>query len=241
MKEKVLNDFQILTYEDSLVELGVTTAFNNANFKFDTEEGKNNLTKLKNALEVKKICYLKQIHSDKIIIVNDDEILNDQVEGDSLITSSVNTIIGIFTADCVPVLIWDSNKKVIAAVHSGWKGTFDSIVKKTIEVMIKDFNCESSSIKIFIGPHIRQCCYEVSEELIDKFKKNYLYEEEDINNGRFLSLEKCIEVQLKYLGINKDNIIKSTSCTLCEKNTKLHSYRKDGEHSGRMFTYIYFK
>ncbi|GFP75304.1 peptidoglycan editing factor PgeF [Clostridium fungisolvens] len=241
MKEKMLNDFQILTYEDPLVELGVTTALNDANFKFDTEEGKNNLIKLKDDLQVKKICYLKQIHSDKIIIANDDVVLDGQVEGDSLITSSVDTIIGVFTADCVPVLIWDSNKKVIAAVHSGWKGTFDSIVKKTIEVMIKDFNCESSSIKVFIGPHIRQCCYEVSEELIDKFKKNNLYKEEDINNGRFLNLEKCIEVQLKYLGINEDNIIKSGSCTLCEKNIKLHSYRKDGEHSGRMFTYIYFK
>ena len=237
MKEKMLNDFQILTYEDPLVELGGTTAFNDANFKFDTKEGRDNLTKLKNALKVKKICYLKQIHSDKIIIVNDDVVLNGQVEGDSLITSSADTIIGVFTADCVPVLIWDSNKKVIAAVHSGWKGTFDSIVKKTVEIMIKDFNCESNSIKVFIGPHIRQCCYEVSEELIDKFKKNYLYEEEDINSGRFLNLEKCIEVQLKYLGINKDNIIKSGLCTLCEKNTKLHSYRKDGEHSGRMFTY----
>lgn len=241
MKEKMLNDFQIMTYEDSRFSLGITTAFNNASFKFDTKEGRDNLIKLKNDLEVNRICYLKQIHSDKIIIVKDDTVLEGQVEGDSLITSSVDTIIGVFTADCVPVLIWDSNKKVIAAVHSGWKGTFDSIVKKTIEVMIKDFNCESSSIKVFIGPHIRQCCYEVSEELIDKFKKNNLYADEDINNGRFLNLEKCIEIQLKYLGVNNDNIIKNDFCTLCEKNTELHSYRKDGEHSGRMFTYIYFK
>jgi YfiH family protein len=241
MKKKMLNDFQIMTYADSQFSLGITTAFNNANFKFDTKEGRNNLIKLKNDLEVNRICYLKQIHSDKIIIVKDDTVLEGQVEGDSLITSSVDTMIGVFTADCVPVLIWDSNKKVIAAVHSGWKGTFDSIVKKTIEVMIKDFNCESSLLKVFIGPHIRQCCYEVSEELIDKFKKNNLYADEDINDGRFLNLEKCIEVQLKYLGVNKDNIIKSDFCTLCEKNTELHSYRKDGEHSGRMFTYIYFK
>ncbi|GKU25288.1 peptidoglycan editing factor PgeF [Clostridium folliculivorans] len=241
MKEKMLNDFQILTYEDSLVELGVTTAFNDASFKFDTEEGRNNLTKLKNALQVKKICYLKQIHSDKIIMASEGVELHGQVEGDSLITTSIDTMIGVFTADCIPVLIWDGNKKVIAAVHSGWKGTFDSIVKKTIEVMIKDFNCDSSSIKVFIGPHIRQCCYEVSEELIDKFKKNNLYAEQDINNGRYLSLEKCIEMQLKYIGVNKDNIIKSGFCTLCEKDTKLHSYRKDGEHSGRMFTYIYLK
>ncbi|WP_160680083.1 peptidoglycan editing factor PgeF [Clostridium sp. C8-1-8] len=241
MNRVMLNNLEVMIHEDSFIKMGVTTALNNTNFKFDTEEGKGNLKLLKESLGINKISYLKQIHSDKIIIADDSTELSGLIEGDALITSCGDTLIGVFTADCVPVLIYDINKKVIAAVHSGWKGTYNSIVMKTVETMINDFQCTVESIKVFIGPHIKQCCYEVSKELIDKFKAEKLYSDKNINSGRYLSLEKCIEAQLINIGVDKTNILKSNLCTLCEKKVKLHSYRKDGEHSGRMFTYIYFK
>ena len=86
-------------------------------------------------------------------------------EGDAIITNVKNVIIGVFTADCVPVILVDEENKVIAAIHSGWRGTFESITLKTIKKMKEEFNTNEINIKAYIGPHIRKCCYEVSEEL----------------------------------------------------------------------------
>lgn len=86
-------------------------------------------------------------------------------EGDGIVTNEKSTIIGAFTADCVPVILIDEVNNVIAAVHSGWKGTFNSISAIAVEKMISEYGSNVKNIKAYIGPHIRQCCYEVSEEL----------------------------------------------------------------------------
>ena len=71
----------------------------------------------------------------------------------------------MFTADCVPVILVDKENEAIAAIHSGWKGTFSSIVTETILRMKEEYNSKAENIVAYIGPHIRQCCYEVSEDL----------------------------------------------------------------------------
>ena len=148
---------------------------------------------------------------------------------------------GIFTADCVPVLIADNKNNVIAAVHSGWRSTIANIVGKTIIKMKESFGCNSENLKVFIGPHNKQCCYEVSEELISKFKNVDYLKNTDINNGRFLSLENCIIKQCKINGVRRENIITTQYCTFCSENVQFHSYRKSGKKSGRQFSLIYIK
>ena len=178
---KVLLD-SLIKKEDYLIldsdkfQVVFTNAEKNRSFNRATEEGKKYLNSLSGEFDLEKVVYLKQIHSDKILEYTGKDI-ND-MEGDAVITNIKKIAVGIFTADCVPVILVDEVRKVVAAIHSGWRGTFESITFKTIEKMKNEFKCNEKNIKAYIGSHIRKCCYEVSEELKDKLIKiNYLMEE----------------------------------------------------------------
>ena len=99
--------------------------------------------------------------------------------------------------------------------------------------MKEKYGCEN--IKVIIGPHVRQCCYEVSEDLVEKFSEEF---GKDVCNGRMLNLEKCVEIQLKGI-VKKENITSTRICTYCEKEVKMHSYRENQEKSGRLFSSIF--
>lgn len=216
-----------------------STAEENKNFNRHTESGINDLNLLKKEFNINEVIYLKQIHSNKVYIYNGedkDEFINN--EGDAIITNIKNIAIGVFTADCVPIIIIDEEKKVSAAIHSGWKGTYNSIVIETIEKMKKEYSCNPNSLKVYIGPHIRQCCYEVSEELKEKFILKTGVNEDKLFKGRNLSLEFCILKDLEKEKVKKENIFSLGLCTYCSKEVKLHSYRKSNGDYGRLFTFV---
>ncbi len=89
----------------------------------------------------------------------------------------------------------------MAAVHSGWRGTYEQIVISTINKMKENYGTNPKNIIVSIGPHIKECCYEVSWDLINKFKENKMYNDHNINNKRNLNMEKCILAQLSYIGL----------------------------------------
>ena len=122
------------------------------------------------------------------------------IDGDALITDRTKIAIGVFTADCVPVILVDTRKGVIAAVHSGWKGTKALIVSKTIERLQENYGSRAKDIRVYIGPHIGGCCYEVSKELIEEFTSEDIYSNIKISNNNKLDLEKCILAQLNGKG-----------------------------------------
>ncbi|WP_291568488.1 peptidoglycan editing factor PgeF [Clostridium sp. UBA2485] len=234
-----ISDYEFVTYKEENINIVFSTSKNNLNFNKRTKEGQNNLNNLKDLFKLDEVIYLNQIHSDIVHIYENDNITN--LDGDSIITSKNKTAIGIFTADCVPVIIVDNKKKVVAAIHSGWKGTFNLIVTKTIEKIIKEYGCNEEDLKVYIGPHNKECCYEVSEELIEKFKALPIYKYENISNGRYLNLQECIRVQLTNLNIKKDNIYSADICTYCNSEYKLYSYRKEHEKEGRLFSFVYIE
>lgn len=224
---------EFLDFNHGGIEVYFSTAKNNISYNRNTEEGLKNLENLKSYFCVKNVGYCKQIHSDNVIIF-DDEI----IEGDALITNKKEIAIGVFTADCVPIIIVDKKKKVVAAVHSGWKGTYKDIISKTVKNMIEQYQCKVSDLFFYIGPHNMECCYEVSEELIEKFKNKRCFSDENINNGRLLSLQKCIVLQLQTIGVDKKNIHSINECTFCSEEYSLHSYRKQSDNYGRMFSFV---
>lgn len=236
MRKTIIGNMEFLNLTEDNIFINFSTASNNISFKKSTEEGRNNIEELRNIFKLEDIFYLNQIHSDKIIDCVDNTIIyKGDIDGDALVINKKNIGIGVFAADCTPVLIYDKEKQVIAAVHSGWRGTFDEITKKVCKYMLEKYDCKN--LKVIIGPHIRQCCYEVSIELANKFKEKF---GEDVVSHRNLSLEKCIIKQIKDY-VNKDNIKTLNKCTFCDNSVKLHSFRKDGENSGRMFASIYMK
>lgn len=231
-----VEDFTIMRLNNT-AKIIFTNAEFNRSFNRNTEKGICELESLKDRFKANEIVYLKQVHSDRILVYNGEGI-NEQ-EGDAIVTDKKNVIVGVFTADCVPIILVDEVKKVCAAIHSGWRGTYDSITLKTVNKMKNEFNCNPKNIKAYIGAHIRKCCYEVSEELKKKFleKKNNI-KESDLFNEKNLNLQECIVDDLKTSGIEEVNISALNLCTYCSEKIKLHSYRKSNGDYGRMFTFV---
>ena len=159
--------------------------------------------------KTKKIVLLSQVHSSKFYYIDKNMKPNIKFVGDALITDKKNIPIAVLTADCAPILIYDNNKKMIAAIHAGWKGAYKNIVKKVIKFMIKK-GCSSKNITAAIGPCISSNSYQVREDFIKKFikkdKKNIIFFKKTKNKNYF-DLSKYIYFQLKSLDIKKIDII----------------------------------
>ncbi|MGL5380484.1 peptidoglycan editing factor PgeF [Clostridium sp.] len=236
---KVREDFLELDLDK--VKVVFSTAEKGRSFNRHIDEGVENLKSIVDEFNIEDIKYINQIHSDVIHIYekNDMEIL--KKEGDAIVTNVKEVAVGVFTADCVPVIIVNEEKGVVGAIHSGWKGTFGSITYKTLELMMEKYDIDISDTKVFIGPHIRKCCYEVSEELKEKFLKHTNIEEDVLFNGRNLSMEECILKDLRRIGVKEENIFSLDICTHCEKEIKMHSYRSSVGTYGRLFSFAYIK
>lgn len=232
-------DYKFLIYNlKGSITVGFSTANNNLNFNKNLPEGTENLKKLRQWFGVEEVVYLNQVHDIKVHNYSSiEEITN--MDGDGIVTNKKNTIIGVFTADCVPVILADEGSGVISAIHSGWKGTFNNIVGEGVRNMVNTYGCKPKNIKAFIGPHNKSCCYEVSDELIDTFKSSDIFKEHKINEGRYLNMQKCIEVELEKAGIIQENIISTNLCTYCSEDVKLYSYRKKDESMGRLFSFVF--
>ena len=131
------------------------------------------------------------------------------MEGDALITDRKALPIAVLTADCAPILIYDKNREMVAAIHAGWKGAYKGIIKKVVKFMIKK-GCFPENITAVIGPCISICNYEVGEDFIKRFikkdKKNIIFFKK-IKNKRYFNLNKYVHFQLKSLDIKKIDII----------------------------------
>ncbi|MCM8710482.1 peptidoglycan editing factor PgeF [Clostridium sp. SYSU_GA19001] len=236
MDKIIIDGYEFLRVQAEKATMIFSTAKNNLNFNIHCDEGKNNILRLKQWFGLDDISYLYQKHSDNVYI-QDGNIY----EGDGIITNKKNIGIGVFTADCVPVLLYDKVENVVAAVHSGWKGTLSCITIKALEKMQKEYGCSFKNINAYIGPHNRMCCYEIGEDVADKFNKSALYSGIEIIKNNKLNLERCIVRQLEYLGVSSKNINTMNLCTYCNEEIQLFSYRKSKENYGRMFSFIFIK
>ena len=177
--------------------------------KKDTQK---NLEIVSNKINAKsnKIVLLNQVHSNKFYYISKNSKLNsNKFKGDALITDKRKLPIAILTADCAPVLIYDEDKKMIAAIHAGWKGAYKNIVKIVVKFMITK-GCSPQNITVAIGPCISGNNYEVKEDLKKKFikkdKKNIIFFKET-KNKYYFNLSKYIHFELKSLKIKKIDII----------------------------------
>ena len=171
-----------------------------------------NLKTVRNKINTKskKIFLMDQVHSNKFYYIGKNSKLNNtKFKGDALITDKRNLPIAVLTADCAPILIHDKNKKMIAAIHAGWKGAYKNIVKKVVNFMITK-GCSPQNITAVIGPCISINNYEVKEDFKIKFikkdKKNITFFKR-IKNKNYFNLNKYIHFQLESLNIKKIDII----------------------------------
>jgi len=167
--------------------------------------------KLQKKVGDKKLVFMKQIHSDIVTIVDRNSPV---MECDAMITNDKNVALCVVVADCIPVILKDNVKKVVAVAHAGRVGSYKSIIQKTIEKMKKEFTCKEDDIHINFGPSIKKCCYEVGSEVVDGHEKFT-----SIRNGKiYLDLIELNKHGLKNLEIDP-------TCTSCDTN--YFSYRRD--------------
>ena len=159
--------------------------------------------------KAKNIFLLHQFHSNKFIYIDNEYSNKKKPKADAVITNQKNLPIAILTADCAPILIYDSKMMIVAAIHAGWRGAYKDIIKKVIKFMIKK-GCSANNMVAAIGPCISIENYQVKEDFIKKFikkdKKNIVFFKK-INNKNYFSLNKYVQFQLKSLNIKKIDII----------------------------------
>jgi YfiH family protein len=185
-------------------------------------------------LKVENVGYQRQIHSDIVQIIG---CGGDNGASDALITSERNLGLAIVVADCTPIFIYDKKNKVIAAVHSGWKGTEQKILLKTLITLKSNYNSKPENIIVYVGPSIAQVNYEVGREVAEKFDLAFF---EPKGDKYLLDVSEINYQELLSFGIPRNQIQKSELCTY-EFNTLLHSYRRDGNLSGRSLGVIAIK
>lgn len=173
-----------------------------------------------------------QVHGNTIQIVDYPGIFEST---DALITVRKNIPLVIKTADCAPVILFEPEQRVIAAVHTGWRSIVKGILENTIRITMEKFNCKPGMIKCAIGPSIRSCCYEVKNNVSCLFPNDVILWE---NNKSYLDIPKAIRMRLIDQGIQIENIDDSELCTAC--NEKLFfSHRRDRGQTGRMIAAAY--
>ena len=158
---------------------------------------------------------------------------------DGLITNKKDIILATTNADCILMLFFDPQKKVIANVHSGWKGTLQEISIEAVKKMKKEYSCNAEDIMCFICPSIRKCHFEVDQEVKDlfynKFKKLYnieeIIEENKEKNKWHIDTVLINRTILKQEGLKEENIIDSGLCSVCNSDI-IHSFRVEKEGYG---------
>lgn len=200
-------------------------------------------------IPVDRIIMPHQTHGTEVRLISDDFFSLSTatksmiLEGvDALITSVNGVCIGVSTADCIPILLYDPTHKVIAAVHAGWRGTLKRIVCKTIAMLHQSHSTLPSDLRAIIGPGISAEAFEVGDEVYEQFRTE-AFQMDAISWRRdkwHIDLSACNCQQMESSGVKKENIQTSNICTF-NHSDDYFSARRLGINSGRIFTAIYLK
>jgi len=163
-------------------------------------------------------------------------------EGDILVANEAEVLLAVRMADCLPILVADSDRRAVAAVHAGWRGTLDGVAEAAIAAMGRTFGSSPRSLVAALGPSIRSCCYEVGPEVEDAFRKRWpesgaFFHRPDPNARATLDLAAANLAQLHRAGVPSSRIHVAEFCTACRTDL-FFSYRKEGAWTGRMMAVI---
>lgn len=224
-----------------------------------------NRQSLQKAVGAGDLCLVttKQIHSD---LIRDFSMVPSQpCKGDASTTKQRGLLLATQTADCVPILLVDPQKRAVASIHAGWRGTLARITQKTVGRLELECGCRAADMLAAVGPCIGPCCYEVGADFVAKFSSQFADADEYFDEARtgeepnplqwlnmcppghqpppknvHLDLRKANRSQLIASGLRPQNIFVSDLCTGCHTDL-FFSYRKEGRQSGRMLSIIGIK
>lgn len=189
------------------------------------------------------MTYTNQTHTTNVAVVEAKDRGKRFMETDGMVTNVPEICLVTFYADCVPLFFVDPVHRAIGLSHSGWRGTVGKMGKVTIERMRKEYGTDPAQVVAAIGPSICQDCYEVSEDVIEKFRENFdkalwpelFYEKAD---GKYqLNLWRANQAVLAEAGVPKENIAVTNLCTHCNPDI-LFSHRSTGTARGNLSAFL---
>jgi len=186
---------------------------------------------------------VKQVHGTDALVVDRPLTESDQFTGgwDALVTDQPGVTVAVRTADCVPVLVHDVRRHVVAAIHAGWRGAVAGVVSKTITLMATRFRSTRSDLRVSIGPSAGPCCYEVDAPVLDQLRMGLSDWEPVVRDYRGdkarLDLKAMIRRQVEGEGVPVRSVSSVNLCTICHDQL-FYSYRREGRVNGTMVSGI---
>ncbi len=190
---------------------------------------------------------MRQVHGDDVTVIRDFPEPADsraRIEVDAAVTTLPGLVLSVLTADCLPILMVDTKRRVIAAVHAGWRGTVLGIAQKTVRTMAEAFGSSPPDIAAALGPAIGPCCYEVGQDVVESASRAFPF------GGEFFETRERGKAMMDLAGLNRrllmeagvgpDRIHSIDLCTRCHAEL-FYSYRRDGAETGRMLAGIMLK
>ncbi len=245
MNKKKCFQFKIFSQKSGILHYVSTKYFGNMSLYTATDiqkviENRKNLAQELN-IDLNNFVFQQQVHGAKCSIVESKDkakgvysyasALNDN---DAMITATKGVCITVMAGDCVPLLFFDTQNKVIAAAHAGWRGTYKKIAQKTVEKMTQRFNSKPKYIIAGIGPSISAPHYEVDDLVYNEFKKhipgyNKFFSEGKEKGKYYLDLWAANKAQLLSAGLKEANIEISALCTYADNHLFFSARRGEEE------------
>jgi polyphenol oxidase len=193
-----------------------------------------------------ELVTVRQVHSD-VSVVARSAASERPATADGIMTDREDLLLGILTADCIPVLVADPVRRVVAAFHAGWRGTVQRVVESGIAKMRAEFGSEPGELMAAIGPGIGACCYAVGDEVRREFESHFDYGAELFSGGDAgsagrletvrLDLTEANRRQLISAGLPEGAIVTVGGCTSCQPE-RFYSHRASGGRAGRLMAVI---
>ena len=187
----------------------------------------------------------RQVHGNHCLTVTDQDpgklAQLAQTEADALLTAEPGVLLGVLTADCLPLIMIDVNQSAVAVVHVGWRGLEQSIGTVVVTELGRRFAVAAETLQVYAGPAIGSCCFQVGVEVVDRFRRHFVLEGvegwyQERSSGFYLDLLSIQRAQLMAVGVTEENFHVTNICTCCRDFC--FSYRRDHAITGRQLAFV---
>lgn len=196
---------------------------------------------LKKQMEIQALVFLHQVHGTQGEYIFDQEHAADlqslSADGDYLITSTPHIGIGILTADCLPIICYDTFNQAVAIIHAGWRGSVQGIALVTLNKMQQEIGTKLENVRVFFGPCAKVCCYQVTPDFLAHLEP-FAFADQVIkhqNSSLFFDVPLFNRLLLEDYGIARNAFqLQYNYCTI--EDSSFYSYRRQGSQAGRQMT-----